>query len=292
MNRSAANESWKLRSPDDVRRFWAKVRDVPRRTKRRTPKQYERYYLGLYLLALADHRLLSYPLKVSERESPDFMLGWESSETTGLEVTRATDEEIQAAMSRAAKKHPEGWALVASPLGYAGNQIEEEFCAVLRKCVEKKAAKFPSFSPAPRYDLLIADDTRAGAGDRHKVVAILTPWARELKQKELKLGRISVVAGLDVLYDIGGDARVFPYIEWSAPKLGSVAVGESFSARVEYAGQVAAEKAIRRDKAAGSPLYFIDSSGRLVKETADGRRFEVRVNEHGDESTIQELSSR
>jgi hypothetical protein len=40
----------------------------------------------------------------------------------------------------------------------------------------------------------------------------LDPWARELKRKEPKLGKISVVASLDVLYDIGGESRIFPYV--------------------------------------------------------------------------------
>jgi hypothetical protein len=54
-----------------------------------------------------------------------------------------------------------------------------------------------------------------------------------------------------------------------------------FSNRVEYAGQFVADKAIQAHRAAGTPLYFIDSKDRLVKQTSDGRRFEVRVNQDG-----------
>ncbi len=292
MKRFAANGSWEFRSLDDIRRFWLKVRDVPRRTEGRSHKQYERYYLGLYLLALGDHRQLAYPLKTLERDSPDFMLVWKSGETTGLEVTRATDEELQRAMTRAEKEHSEGSVIMPSPFGYAGDQLEEESCGLFRKAIEKKVAMLPGYKPASRYDLLVSDDTRMGAGDRRKVLAILTPWARAAKQREPKLGKISVVASLDVLYDIGGESRIFPYIEWSAPELEEAADGETFSERIEHAGRMAAEEAIHSHKTAGTPICFIDSKGRLVKKTSDGRRFEVRLNEDGEEVTIQELSRR
>jgi hypothetical protein len=290
MNNSSADVALELRSLDDVRHFWLRVREVPRRTAGRTKKQYERYYVALYLLALADHQVFSYPLKVLEWERPDFMLTWNSDETIGLEVTRATDKELQRWITRAEKEHPKGSAMMTSPYGYGGDQLEEEWCVCVRKAIEKKIAMLPVNRPVSRCDLLVSDDTRMGAGNRRKVLAILTPWARELKQREPKLGKISVVASLDVLYDIGGKSRIFPYIEWSAPKPEETAEGVSFSDRVEYAGQFVAEKAIQAHKAAGAPIYFIDSKERLVKETSDGRRFEVRVDEDGEEITIQELS--
>ena len=43
-----------VRSAANVRTFWLRVREVSRRTEGRSKKQYERYYLGLYLLALAE----------------------------------------------------------------------------------------------------------------------------------------------------------------------------------------------------------------------------------------------
>lgn len=288
----AANGFWEFRSLDDVRRFWLGVRDVPRRTEGRSKKQYERYYLGLYLLALADHGLISYPLKGQEGDSPDFLLVWKSGETTGLEVTRATDEEVQSAITRAERKHFEGSIMMPSPLGYAGDQLEEDSCGLFRKAIVKKIALLPEYKLASRYDLIVSDDTRMGAGDRRKVLGILDPWARAAKHREPKLGKISVVASLDVLYDIGGESRIFPYIEWSTPELDEEAGGETFSERIEHAGRIAAEEAIQAHKTAGTPICFIDSKGRLVKETSDGRRFEVRINEDGEEVTIQKLSRR
>jgi hypothetical protein len=289
MSNSSAEVSLELRSLDDVRHFWLRVRDVPRRTAGRTKKQYERYYVALYLLALADHRVLPYPLRVAEGERPDFTLTWKSDETAGLEVTRATDKELQRWITRAEREHPKGSAMMASAYGYGGDQLEEEWCVLVREAIEKKVAMLPRYRAVSRCDLLVSDDTRMGAGNRRKVLAILAAWVRELKRREPRLGKISVVASLDVLYDIGGESRIFPYVEWSAPNLEKVPEGVSFSDRVEYAGQVVAEKAIQAHKTAGTPLYFIDSKGRLVKQTSDGRRFEVRVGGDGAEITIQEL---
>jgi hypothetical protein len=134
-----------------------------------------------------------------------------------------------------------------------------------------------------------------GAGDRRKVVAILAPWVNQLRQKEPRLGKISVVASLDVLYDIGGKSNIFPFIRWSSSTLDQATEAETFptetfSERVEHAGRIVAENAIYANKTAGIPVCFIDSRGRLVKQLADGRRFEVRVNEEGKEITVRMLS--
>lgn len=295
-----AERCWKLRSCDDVRRFWLRVREVPRRTDGRTPKQYEQYYLGLYLLALANHDLLSYPLEVLEDESPDFMVTWKSGETTGLEVTRATDQELQRWLTRAEKDHPKGSAMMASPLGYAGDQLEDEWCNFVREAIEKKVAKLNEYKPAARHDLLVSDDTRAGAGNRRKVLALLAPWVRDLKRRESRLGKISVAASLDVLYDIGGESRIFPYIHWSAPELEDAAADETFSQRVELAGRVTVERAIREpsqryvptdENETPVPGYYVDFNGRIVKRTPDGRRFEVRIKKDGKELVVRELPS-
>jgi hypothetical protein len=288
--RAPVKRAIQIRSLADVRKFWLSVRDVPPRTQSRSNKQYERYYLGLYLLALAGRGFLRYPLKVIEGESPDFMLVGRSGKETGLEITRATDEQFQMAITRAEKEHPNGSAFVASMAGYVGDQLESEWCALVRETIERKVRKFAKFRTASRYDLIVPDDTRMGAGDRRKVMEILAPWARELREREPKIGKISVIASLDVLYDIGKGSLIIPFVKWSSPTSNGAEKGESFSDRVVYAGQFIAKSAIRAHKATGSPLYSIDSKGRLVKETADGRRYEIRISETGEERTAQELS--
>lgn len=287
--------SWDFLSRDDVRRFWLEVRDVPRRMDGRTPKQYERCYLGLYLLALADHQLLSYPLTVAEGEAPDFLVTWKSREATGLEVTRATDQELQRWMSRAEKEDSDEPTMMASWSGYAGYQLEREWCDFVREAIKKKVARLDKYKGAERCDLLISDDTRAGAGDRRKVLELLSDWARDLKRREPRLGKISVAASLDVLYDIGGESRILPYVRWSAPELDDT-TGEGFSRRAELAGRMSVERAIRepsqRQVPTGDtpvPGYYVDIEGRVVKLTPEGRRFEIRIKEDGSAAIVREL---
>ena len=98
---SVMTNSWTFRRRSDVERFWREVRDVPRRTNGRKHYHEERFCLGLYLLALATHDLLTYPLRVEQGESPDFMLTWKSGETTGLEVKRATQASLRSATDQA-----------------------------------------------------------------------------------------------------------------------------------------------------------------------------------------------
>ena len=291
-----AENSEEFRSRNDAASFWYKVRDVPRRTEGRTTKQYERYYLGIYLLALAEQDLLPYPLKVLEAESPDFMLIWPSGEMTSLEVTRATDQTLQQWLTRSEKEHAEGAAKMFSPLGYAGDQLEKEWCDFARLAIEKKITMLGRFRSASRYDLLLADDTRAGAGERRKVLSLLAPWTRDLKRKEPRLGVISAVVSLDILYDIGGESRILPYVHWSAPESTESSAAESLSERVELAGRVTVERALREPSqrhvpSNESPLpgYYVDIKGRIVKRTTDGRRFEVRIGQDGAEVIIREL---
>lgn len=292
----SARPCGEFRSQGDVWRFWLRVHKVTRRIDGRTAKQYERYYLGLYLLALANHELLPFPLKVVEDEAPDFMLKWESGEATGLEVTRATDHELQRWLTHAETKHLDGSAMIASPFGYADDQLEREWCGFVQDAIENKVAKLNQYKPAARYDLLVSDDTRAGAGERRKVLALVTPWARDLKRRESRLGKISVAAALDILYDIGGEARIFPYIPWSAPELSDSAADGSLSQRAELAGRVTVERAIREPSQRHIPSdeipvpgYYVDVRGRIVKRTPEGRRFEVRIKEDGREVVVREL---
>jgi len=62
--------------------------------------------------------------------------------------------------------------------------------------------------------------------------------------------------------------------------------GESFSVRskrVEQGCQAAVKRAIQEHLAMGRPIYFRDPQGRLVKQMPDGRRFEVRGSQEGEE---------
>jgi hypothetical protein len=181
-------DHWKFRSVADVRRFWRSVGSVPGRTEGRKHYHEERYSLGLYLLGLAEHEILTYPLRVDQEESPDFMLTWPSGELTGLEVTRATEQWLQRTMTASEKEYgrrtievaasgeePEPVSIPLSQGGWVGDEAEDEWRSLVQRAIEQKLAKLPKFRPASRHDLLIYDDTPLPAIDRRKVLAAISP---------------------------------------------------------------------------------------------------------------------
>jgi hypothetical protein len=292
-------DCWKFTSVAEIERFWRGVCSVPGRTQGRKHYQQERYSLGLYLLALAEHELLTYPIQVEQsrqHESPDFMLTWPSGELTGLEVTRATEQWVQRAMTASEKEHGRRTVEVAAsgeeakpvciPLSNAGwvdDKAEVEWCSLIRKAIEQKLPKLPKFGPASRHDLLVYDDTPLPAVDRRRVLSAISPWTRRLNEKSPAFGKISVIISLDVLFDLGGACRIFPYIDWSVPELDDPKDLRAFSSRVEDAGRIAVDRAVGRHTGMQKPIYFNHSRDKIVKLTPTGRRFEVRLREDGEE---------
>ncbi len=270
---------------------------MPGRTAGRKHHHYEQFSLGLYLLALAENDRLEYPLRVEHAEpkqSPDFMLHWRSGETTGLEVTRATAQWLQREATKADREYArrraeaaasgrdaEPVSFLLSFSGWAGDQADKEFCCYIRAAIERKLARFHRFTPASRYDLLINDDTPVGGVNRRKVLEELNPWLRECRAKEPRLGVVSIITSLDILFDVGRQPRVFPYIDWSARQLDDRDALLEFGQRVEEAGRRAVETL--------APIYSLDARHRVVKETPDGRRFEMCLGEDGEEITFREL---
>ena len=155
--------------------------------------------------------------------------------------------------------------------------------------IEKKLDRLPKFRPACRNDLLIYDDTPVPAYSK-EAFATMGDWVRSIgSRRGCAFARISVIKSLDVAYDLGGDFRVLPFLDWEAPAKDGSEASRDFAARAEYAGQFEAQEAIRLHVEAGDPIYFSDTAGRLVKQTADGRLFEVRVLEDGKEVVVEEL---
>jgi hypothetical protein len=82
---------------------------------------------------------------------------------------------------------------------------------------------------------------------------------------------------------------MFPYVEWSNLKPGDRDSIMVLANRVEEAGQVAVQKAIQKHAAEGRAVHFMDSRGRMIRQTPDGRRFEVKVLDDGEEIVVKEL---
>ena len=295
---------WTIRSNRDVQTLWVDVREVPRRIDGRKHYHEERYALGVYLSALAQHGLLDFPITVEQGESPDFILTSSSGEPVGLEVTRATEQWLQRKMTAMEREYRqkelaakpgtevEPVAIALSEHGWAGDTPEKQWCELVRDAIERKIAKLSQFRPASRHDLIVSDDTPLPAVDRQKVMAILVPWARDLKSNWSSLGRISIVVSLDVLFDVGGESKILPFVHWSTPEIDESPFGiQTFSEKVAMAGQAAVERAIREPTQIRWPGYYVRADGHIVKQNADGRRFQVRINGEGGEVIVKELPS-
>lgn len=246
LNNSSAEGSWEFRSLDDIQRFSGQVRSVPGRTQGRKHHHEEQYSLGLYLLALGEHALLTFPLRIEQGESPDFMRTWPSGETTGLEVTRATTEDFQRTMTGTEKEflrreaeakaagvdilplpadqgvllvpraEAEPVCIMQGPLeGWAGEKPERKWCDQVLKAVRQKFEKLPKFRPASYHDLLINNDADVplfGGSERKRALDTVAKALNDFNARIKRTFRVvSIILSLDVEYDIGGNRRLLPY---------------------------------------------------------------------------------
>jgi hypothetical protein len=310
--RTSSKRRWEFRSAEDVQRFWEQNRCAPERGNGDHYYE-ERFCLGVYLLALATHGLLSYPLSVEQFEehvSPDFMMRWPSGHLTGLEVARATEEPLQEKKSAAHKEYsrrkiavaasgtePEPVSIPLTTAGWLEGEREKRWSLLFQKAVEKKLHKLrgkapgfrSNFKPAGSYDLLVYDDTPFIGADRTTILTVMQQWVRKLPKEQPAFANISVLVALDLVFDLGGECRMFPYVEWSNMKPGDRDDLMALAHRVEEAGQVAVKRAIQKHAAMKRTVHFMDSRGRMIKQTPDGRRFEINLLDDGQEVIVKEL---
>lgn len=298
---AVAARSWDFKSTDDIRAFWSCVRDVPPRSGGRRHHHEEQYCLGIYLLALAERGILAQPLRIEQGESPDFMLTWASGRTTGLEVTKATEPWFQIARmedereygrreaeSASLKREPAPVVRLLSAAGWAGDEAEREWCSLIRRVIERKLVSLVGYRMADSHELLIYDDTPLPAVDRRKVMAAMASWVRLLRENGPAFDRVSTIVSLDLLFDLGGEGQILPYIEWGAPKLDGPSNALTFAERVEQAGTAAVWRAT--DPHVGmAPISFDHGGNRIIKVTPEGRRFEVMIRPDGEEVVLREI---
>jgi hypothetical protein len=157
---------------------------VPRRTKGRTTEHTERYSICHLLSTLAETDYLSYPLYLTKRERPDFMLNC-NEQTIGIEVTEATSCDYSSYQALIEHKNPGHFIepaifrhgkklsndrkkelLNAEKLiscGWAGDGAEREWSLFIKDAIEKKTTKLQenSFSKFDKNWLLIYDNCPA-----------------------------------------------------------------------------------------------------------------------------------
>lgn len=82
-----------------------------------------------------------------------------------------------------------------------------------------------------------------------------------------------------------------PPANWSSLDIDDGSEVRTFGRVAEENGRAVVAKAIAGHKAAGNAVYYA-SNGQIVKEMADGRRFEVFVDRDGSERIGEELPPR
>jgi hypothetical protein len=229
-NKLLAKTSWQFDSLDDVKQFWQEVRNVPLRAEGRQHYHEEQYAVGLYMLLLGQQRVLNYPLRLDQAESPDFIITSLSGMTTGLEITRATTGSIQRVMteidrefSRRTKQaeidgtEPEPVAAIHNPAGWTEDQCVSRWCDQVVTAVRRKLEKLPNFRQAPHHDLLICNDADVPlfpGNERARAFSIVTSALEDLQAEFMYHFRIvSVIMSLDLEFDIAGSRRSLVYSE-------------------------------------------------------------------------------
>ncbi len=211
----------KIGSLQDVKRLRLLVSSVQVGRTEKGTKDYEEWYsIGLYLLRLGTEGLLTYPFKIEKGQSPDFMLTWQSDETTGLEITRTPDKQFQEKMTKAEREFKDREAKAAAsgpgatPVDFSADdglmegQAEEKFVSDVCKIVEEKLHKLPKYRQAGRHELLIYNDSGGLLSERDKALTRLDGEIRRINAKTTpSFSVISVIMSLDLAFDLGGEFR-------------------------------------------------------------------------------------
>lgn len=192
---------------------------VPDRTRGRKSSHRERYCLKIYLMYLSQNGVLKFPLKIKKEEAPDFLI-LSYDETTALEVTDASTENYQRAMTELAKSPPGtmlekgtnklmklGDELMGK--GWSGNSVETEWVDIILSAIREKTKSLnkPHFKKTNRYELLIYDNSHLSAMLHVKDALPLLKKALYEKLNgdyfERNFHSISIIHSDLLLYDIG-----------------------------------------------------------------------------------------
>ncbi|PIR37832.1 MAG: hypothetical protein COV35_07845 [Alphaproteobacteria bacterium CG11_big_fil_rev_8_21_14_0_20_39_49] len=157
---------------------------VPRRTGGRTTEHTECYSICRLLSTLAKTDYLSYPLSLTKRERPDFLLDC-NGQSIGIEVTEATSTDYSSYQALVQHKNPghfiepthfrhgerisrkrkqellEAETLTSIP--WSGDEAEKEWSLFIKDAIEKKHKKLKelSFDKFNQNWLLIYDNCPA-----------------------------------------------------------------------------------------------------------------------------------
>jgi hypothetical protein len=269
-----------------VRQFWSAFSKVPPRLKREHLDE-ELYCLALYLRALSSARLLKYPLSISaaeESKSPDFLVT-SAGKTTGIEVTRATTPELQRTMTASEKRLAANGDIPALDNGRLGDEGPRQWCQIVSETITKKESLLSKYSRAENQELLIYDDTPIIGVDRAVAIPAVQRWMRTRGNGVRRFHRVSIIISLDLVYDVGAEARTIPFVQQSESAGGFLET----SARIEDAMSKVVHASILWRLPSDDGVYSLDRTGRIIKEMRDGTRFEMRIAANGEETIVAEV---
>ena len=168
--------------------------------------------LSRYLLALAEHVRLEFPISVSHAqpgESPDFVL--ESyGQTVGLEVTEATTSKFHKQLE-IAERSADGIYFDPLDPGWLGDSPERFNAELVVAAIRRKAASLAkgSWRTARHQDLLIYCENAPGPGVKNRdLIARVGPALVNMCESDAALPtfrHISLIAGGKVIFDVAGE---------------------------------------------------------------------------------------
>ncbi len=197
-------------------------------------KIHEFFCLYIFLVGSFKLKKLTYPIKITSRESPDFTISYKNqNKEIGFEHTKATLESFKIAESEA-QKYPEGSFIelccyspfvkipkkqsdigIVPPVdslkgeGWKGNQVEHEWAEIILNAIKKKIELLnqPLFEVKKENDLFIEDDSPVDFV-KHEDDAI-----RALKQRHNQtnfsekhiFAKVHIFSNCTLIYDVFGE---------------------------------------------------------------------------------------
>ncbi len=190
----------------------------PRRgPDRRTQDQKEWYCLRRYLLTLAAHDLLSYPLDIGKSERPDFIVTDTARGRYGVEVTEATEEDWQRELTEteACEDDDPAEAELIGGDGFVGENPEHDWCAAVIRAINNKVDSLnkPNYQVAS-CDLLVYVNSRMSiVADESRAIEVLAEASMpEIERWKAcaRLGSVAVLANRRVLPNLLSGVEALP----------------------------------------------------------------------------------
>jgi hypothetical protein len=188
-------------------------RGVPERSLRCSQDR-EAWCLRRYLLTLADSGRLSFPLRVTKFETPDYKV--EGVTNFGVEVTEATTQRDQKEMSKSEKLgRVSGFGEFGGRGrdGWLGNDAERTLIDDIAASLEKKSSK--SWKCQPVRLLIYPNSNASVVACWDEAVKMLQGDVERSRFENFsdKLSEVSVIAGNQLWFDILGEFSRLSLVE-------------------------------------------------------------------------------